>query len=162
MKNIYLDYEEEIEVLGSELEELVIEKISQVLDFAELGDKKINIYFCSSETIAELNSQYRDKKKPTDILSWAYDEVDVADDFPMAEEEDELSSLWGDLALCIDICKIQADKYGWALEVELQRLLIHGIAHLMGYDHEVEDEEKVMLALELKMLTEIGLGDIYG
>lgn len=161
MKNIYLDYEEGVESFDSETEQLLFEKMQQILEFSELSDKKVNIYFCSSDTIAELNHQYRGKKKPTDILSWAYDEMED-DDFPMGEEEDELSSLWGDLALCVDICKIQAEQYGWDLKVELQRLLVHGVAHLMGYDHETEEEEKVMLELELNILKEIGLGDIYG
>lgn len=161
MKNLYLDYEEGIPPLEKETEQLLIKKIREILEFTELGDKKVNIYFCSTETIAELNSQYRGKKKPTDILSWAYDEMEVDEDFPMEEEEEELFSLWGDLALCLDVCQFQAEQYGWDLQTELQRLLVHGIAHLMGYDHESEEEEKQMLGVELKMLKEIGLGNIY-
>lgn len=96
-----------------------------------------------------MNATYRDKDMPTDVLS-----------FPMEEElaEDILSKgqpvLLGDIIISLERAEEQAQNYGHSLERESTFLFIHGLLHLLGYDHEVyPEEEKEMFALQDKILT---------
>ncbi len=83
------------------------------------------------EHIRELNRTYRGKDKPTDVLS-----------FPICEKVGDRLIL-GDVVISVDRAKAQAKEMGHSLEEEFQRLLIHGIIHLLGYDHERGGEEEI-------------------
>jgi probable rRNA maturation factor len=83
-------------------------------------------------TIHALNRQYRGKDKPTDVLS-----------FPLADEIQPF--LLGDVAISLDTAARQAQRRGHPLQEELQLLLIHGILHLLGYDHEVSRSEAIRM-----------------
>ena len=82
--------------------------------------------------IQELNRQYRKKDKPTDVLS-----------FPLADELQP--SLLGDVVISIETAARQAQRRHHSLREELQILLIHGILHLLGYDHEVSRSEAIRM-----------------
>jgi probable rRNA maturation factor len=82
--------------------------------------------------IHTLNRQYRGKDKPTDVLS-----------FPLADELQPL--LLGDVVISVETAARQAQQRGHALRGELQTLLIHGILHLLGYDHEVSRSEAIRM-----------------
>lgn len=151
MPEIEFSSEEGI-VLDSELEKLLSEKLIYLMSETGNQDKMLSLFFCSEETIKELNNSYRGVNKSTDILSWLYDEED-----PIAEQE-----TWGELVVCLDVCRRQAEKSGLSLKTELLRLTVHGLVHLMGYDHENSpEEEKRMLAREKELLSLIGLEGIY-
>ncbi len=151
---VQISYEEHIPPLPLETETRIRNKINLLLQKLHAQPQFVSLYFCSSEAIQSLNLSFRNKDTPTDILSWLYD-----DEFPC---EDTESTPWGELVVCLDVCRKQAEDNGWSLETELLRLLVHGIAHLEGYDHELsETEEKNMLNFEQKLLSEIGLVGIY-
>ena len=98
----------------------------------------------TDQTIRELNRQYRNKDKPTDVLS-----------FPLADEV--CPTLLGDVVISIDTARRQARQRKRAFADELRALLIHGILHLLGYDHEVSDSEAVRMRRkerELKALLQ--------
>ncbi len=98
----------------------------------------------TDQTIHELNRQYRNKDKPTDVLS-----------FPLADEV--CPTLLGDVVISIDTARRQARQRKRAFADELRALLIHGILHLLGYDHEVLDSEAVRMRRkerELKALLQ--------
>ncbi len=98
----------------------------------------------TDQTIHELNRQYRNKDKPTDVLS-----------FPLADEV--CPTLLGDVVISIDTARRQARQRKRAFADELRTLLIHGILHLLGYDHEVSDSEAVRMRRkerELKALLQ--------
>lgn len=154
MELLQIDYENEGCVLPEAVENSIRGKIPLFLEKLKVGNKMLTIFFCSSEKIQELNAEFREKDKATDILSWGY-EADDGDDTMMAEMP------WGELALCLDVCQKQADDSGWDLETELLRLLAHGVVHVLGYDHETPEEESIMLQLELELLSIIGLDKIY-
>ena len=86
----------------------------------------------TDQTIRELNRQYRHKNRPTDVLS-----------FPLADER--CPTLLGDVVISIDTARRQARQRKRAFADELRALLIHGILHLLGYDHEVSDSEAVRM-----------------
>ena len=109
-------------------------------------ETKVGLYFIGSAEMQAMNKEYRGKDKATDILSFTY-----------GEEEEQI----GDLALCLDVAEAQAKENGWDLQTECIRLLAHGFTHLLGYDHETEDEEKEMIEVEIKLLDCCGLKEIY-
>jgi len=121
----------------------------------ELGRKQyvLSIYVCTSETIRALNRRFRSIDAPTDVLSWRYDSVP---ELPIPEVAPE-----GELVFCQPIIQEQAEKSGWRLEEEYMRLLAHGIAHLQGYDHETAEDEAAMIAMEIDLLSRIGLQKLY-
>lgn len=86
----------------------------------------------TDQTIHELNRRYRHKDRPTDVLS-----------FPLADEH--CPALLGDVVISIDTARRQARQRKRAFVDELRALLIHGILHLLGYDHEVSDSEAVCM-----------------
>ena len=98
----------------------------------------------TDQTIRELNRQYRNIDKPTDVLS-----------FPLADEV--CPTLLGDVVISIDTARRQARQRKRAFADELRTLLVHGILHLLGYDHEVSDSEAVRMRRkerELKALLQ--------
>ena len=98
MSGIEFSFEEEIS-LNSELETVLLDKLTFLMEKTGNQDKMLSLFFCSEETIKDLNSSYRGVDKTTDILSWLYEE-----DNPVAEQE-----TWGELAICLEVCRRQAD-----------------------------------------------------
>ncbi len=154
MSTIQISYEDNLVPLTTAVEDRIRGNVSVVLNKTGNQDKGLSLFFCHPETIQNLNLTYREVDKPTDILSWSYDEEE-----PVPGTE----SLLGELVICMDICERQADDTGWDLESELLRLVVHGIGHLMGFDHEQsETEEKKALEFEEELLASINLKDVYG
>lgn len=118
-----------------------------------------SVLFTSDENIRALNAEWRGKDKPTNVLS-----------FPMLERSDLLDlapngppELLGDIALACETCAREADEKGIPIEHHAAHLLVHGLLHLAGYDHETGDEDaEAMEALETKALAVMGLADPYG
>lgn len=95
--------------------------------------KELVLVFLSSAQMKKINKQFRGKNKPTDILSFA--------------GEDD--ACLGELLLCSDVLKKQAIKQGHSFQKEAEYMLIHGILHLLGYDHEISaKEEKLMFSIQ--------------
>ena len=92
-------------------------------------DQELSLLFTNDQEIAELNAQYRGKQGPTDVLSFALRE---ADDNSRALE----LGLLGDVVISLETAKRQAENSGLSLGSEVLRLLIHGLLHLWGYEHE--------------------------
>ena len=150
---IQITSEEEISQLPKETETKLLETISVLLKQVEQAHRTLSLYLCSSGTIAQLNHTYRQKNRPTDLLSWLYEEGDAD---PMMPEEP-----WGELVYCLPVIQDQAAESGWELQDELIRLTVHGLVHLMGYDHETEGEEAEMLGIEKQLLEQIGMEGVY-
>ncbi len=98
---------------------------------------------------AELNSYYRHKQGPTNILS-----------FPVPAELHK-APLLGDLAICAEIVAREAGEQRKTLDAHWAHLTVHGVLHLNGYDHEEEDAATAMESLESKILAELGYNDPY-
>ncbi len=100
-------------------------------------DYIISIYLTDDETIKEYNKTYRGKNKPTDVLSFCYEENEG---FPFNEEKE-----LGDIIISIDTMKKQAEEFKTTEEEEFARLVIHGVLHLLGFDHEISEEEEIKM-----------------
>lgn len=94
----------------------------------------VDLIICSEETIRKLNYNYRQKDSVTDVLSYPFDDDDYL----------------GEIYICYNRAFEQAKEYEFSLDQELKRLLVHGLIHLIGYDHILDDEREIMEAIELK------------
>jgi rRNA maturation RNase YbeY len=99
---------------------------------------ELSVALVDDETIAELNRQWRDKPRPTDVLSFSLVEGDFAA---------HRGGLLGDVVISVETAATQAAARHRALDDEVARLLVHGVLHLIGHDHE-EDEEAARMAAE--------------
>ena len=129
--------------------------------FPQLGQGEraveLSIRLTSDEEVHALNSEWRGKDKPTNVLS-----------FPMAEE-DELEAavesgpelMLGDIVLARGVCATEAADKGVPLESHAAHLMVHGTLHLLGYDHMDEDSASDMEAREVRALARMGIGDPY-
>ncbi len=116
---------------------------------------EVSVSFVDNEEIHKLNLEYRGKDKPTDVLSfpmWEGDEEGVGDIDPLGE-----AVLLGDIILSVEKAYEQAAEYGHSIERELAFLSVHSTLHLLGYDHEVsEEDERYMNQKQEEVLTKIG------
>ena len=103
-------------------------------------DSSATIAFVSDKTIRQLNRQFRGIDKATDVLS-----------FPAADEERNL----GDIAISVDTAAAQAKENGLTFDEEVAQLILHGLLHLSGYDHETDNGE--MNRLELRLRRRLGI-----
>ncbi|MCQ2560491.1 MAG: rRNA maturation RNase YbeY [Clostridia bacterium] len=119
----------------------------------ELEDEKltISVSFVDGEEIRTLNREYRGVDSVTDVLSFPQ----FAEDEDL-EDWDEISL--GDVVLCKDRAREQAEEFGHSYERELIYLFVHSCFHLLGYDHEEEEDKKVMREKEEKVMSVLGLG----
>lgn len=127
----------------------------------ELANPRLSasVLFTSDEDIHSLNREWRQRDKPTNVLS-----------FPMLERAELLTLadngppvLLGDIVLAWETCAREAAEKGVALADHAAHLLIHGLLHLSGHDHETADEDaEAMEALEVKALAILGVTDPYG
>ena len=125
------------------------------------SERGISLYLTDDEEIQNLNQKFRGKDCPTDILSWPYSENNSEIDEPKLSDANDVE-LVGDLVVSAERVRQQAAENGWDFETELIRLLAHGCAHLAGWDHERSAEEaRKMLEIEINLLKEVGLVNIY-
>jgi probable rRNA maturation factor len=110
------------------------QQIGKVLTSLDCNEHEISILFIGDQGISDLNHQFRGIDRPTDVLS-----------FPQVLEG-ELKTpgapVLGDIAISLETALSQSEEHGLSFEEELTLLLIHGILHLLGYDHEISDQEE--------------------
>ena len=125
------------------------------------NQRGISVLITNDAEIQKLNKQFRKKDYPTDILSWSYDMVDSEISGPELKGS-QGKNIAGELAVSAERVSKQASENGWDFETELIRLLAHGCTHLAGWDHEESGkQEREMLELEIQLLKEAGLKNIY-
>jgi len=107
------------------------------------------IKLVDEDTIAELNEQWMDKPGPTDVLAFPMDELRPG----LVDEEPEEGVL-GDLVVCPAVAARQAGDAGHDRSDEIELLTVHGILHLLGYDHAEPDEHREMFGLQARLLAE--------
>lgn len=131
--------------------------------FAAAGYEKdcaLSARFTDPEEVQALNAEYRGKDYPTNILSFPFD---MPDDLPEEAFAEAMSSgeYLGDLVICTDVLKKEAEEQGKTLEEHAAHLIVHGCLHLLGFDHISDDEAEEMEALEVKALAALGFDDPY-
>ncbi|MEK0084944.1 rRNA maturation RNase YbeY [Benzoatithermus flavus] len=114
---------------------------------------EVSVLLTGDAAIRELNRTYRGKDAPTNVLSFPTGN-DVAPD-------PGLSALLGDIAVALETTRREAEAEGKPLSDHLAHLLVHGTLHLLGYDHEEDDEARRMEAREVAILARLGIADPY-
>jgi probable rRNA maturation factor len=126
-----------------------------------LGKSKseLSILVVGDDKMQKLNLDWRGKDRPTDVLSFPMEEgEDASSELAAQSGEEKAAECLGDIVRNMDAAKRQADELGFSLEEEAVRLLVHGLAHLLGYDHEKSEEEAIkMRAIESNVLKELGV-----
>ena len=116
--------------LPKDIKPLIKKRASCVLSFFAFKSSILDIYITNDQEIKTLNANYRQKDKPTDVLSFNINEY--IEDFYYL----------GEIVISYERANHQASEFGLSIEEELTRLLTHGIIHLMGYDHELSEEDE--------------------
>lgn len=128
---------------------LVLEKTAELMGVEPQAE--VSVVFADDAYIHELNREYRGKDCSTDVLSFALNEGEEPDVIGGPEE-----TLLGDIVISLDTAARQAEEFGHSLERELAYLTVHGMLHLLGFDHEAEDDKAVMRQKEEQVLSLLG------
>lgn len=125
---------------------------------------EIVLLACDDARISVLNGDFRDKPAPTNVLSWPSEERGARDEggMPSPPQPDPDGTLeLGDIAIAFDTCAAEAAAAGKTLPDHACHLIVHGILHLLGYDHVRDGDATVMEQLEIEILGKLGLDDPY-
>ena len=127
-------------------EELLYKVANYALEYEKVSNAVLNIIIVDNEYIHKINREYRGVDRETDVISFALEDDDTFVKLPIR--------VLGDIYISIDRVKSQALEYGHSETREISFLTVHGILHLLGYDHMNEEDKKVMRALEEEILNE--------
>ena len=120
---------------------------------------EISVRLTSDAEVHELNRQYRHKDKPTNVLSFPMVQPDLID--TISQNSDDGEVLLGDIVLAHGVCAAEAAARGVTVEEHATHLLVHGTLHLLGYDHQADDEADAMEEIERQALASLGIADPY-
>ena len=119
------------------------------------GRHELALLACDDASIAGLNTAFRDRPVPTNVLSWPA----FAGEPPAPGAGEPL--FLGDIAMAYETCAREAEAAGLSLGDHAAHLVIHGVLHLLGHDHVVEEEAEAMEDIETKTLASLGIADPY-
>lgn len=149
----YLDLEE-----NKEYEDIVKKVVEQCFKEEKLENSKlyISITLTTSEHIHEINKQFRNVDKETDVLSFPMFEKEEIDE-KIKNQDFEHEDVLGDIVISIEKVKGQAEEYGHGFEREFSYMIVHGFYHLMGYDHIKDEDKAIMRPKEENVLSKLGI-----
>lgn len=137
----------ELEMDLGEFEALFKEIALYTFDYLKIEDDiEFSVSIIDNERIHEINKEYRHIDRPTDVITFALED----EESPYIEG---MPRLLGDIFISYDKAVEQAQNYGHSIKRELCFLFTHGLLHLLGYDHMIEEDEKVMMALQDTILN---------
>lgn len=141
------------------LSERTIELVEKVLQFAAdqqavKNGSEVSVTFVTNNAIQEINRTYRDKDVPTDVISFAMEEMGEGE---IEIKNADIPTLLGDIIISVERASEQAASYGHTFERELCFLAVHGFLHVLGYDHGTREEEQEMFGLQETILQAFGL-----
>lgn len=124
----------------------------------------ISLMGCDDDRIAVLNAEFRGKPVPTNVLSWPSEDrapeyVGEAPDLPEGDPDDPLEL--GDIAIAHGVCTREAAVAGRPFDWHVTHLLVHGVLHLLGYDHVEDEDAALMERIEVEILAALGVPDPY-
>ncbi|WHZ01778.1 rRNA maturation RNase YbeY [Neobacillus sp. YX16] len=155
MNKLMIDLVDETNQLSAEQ----MEQIEKLLNFAAgkenvEDNSEVSVTFVSNERIHEINQEFRDKDAPTDVISFAMEELGEGEIQLIGAE---LPRVLGDIIISIPKAEEQAKEYGHSFIRELGFLSVHGFLHLLGYDHMEKAEEEKMFSRQKEILDDYGL-----
>lgn len=139
--------------------------VQTALEEKSIVDEEISISISAvdKEEIHQINKEYRNVDRPTDVLSFPIFSREEINEFSSLDESKKVKAIeLGDIIICIDVLQEHAIEYETGILREMLYMITHGVCHLLGYDHEIPEEKTQMRALEEKILNKIGVGEING
>lgn len=142
-------------IITPEMEKLLYQTANEVIHEEQPDmDPEISLLLVDDGAIQVLNRDYRGIDRPTDVLSFAMeDEREDMPEFFVPED----NNILGDIVISLETAQRQAEEYGHSLEREICFLMVHGMLHLLGYDHGEESGRREMRAKEERILGRLGL-----
>ena len=126
---------------------------------------EIAVLACADDRIAELNAEFRGKPSPTNVLSWPAFDLAAAEDgaepTPPPPPDPMMGESLGDIAIAYDTCWREAETAGKTMSDHVTHLIVHGVLHLLGYDHVRDRDATLMEGLETRILGKMGIADPY-
>ena len=130
--------------------------IKAVIIEKNINNISVNINIANLEEIQQINNDYRNKNKPTNIISFPFEKpAGLPDDFT------EMNDFIGDIVISSDVLEQEAKEQNKHLENHWCHIIIHGVLHLLGYDHIEENEAQEMESLEIKILQSLNISNPY-
>ena len=120
---------------------------------------EISVRLTTDAEVQTLNAQYRQKDKPTNVLSFPMVQADLLD--TIGQNSDDGEVLLGDIVLAHGVCQAEAAEKGISIEDHATHLIVHGTLHLLGYDHLEDHEADALESIEIDALSSLGLADPY-
>jgi len=154
MLELYVN--DETETVNETIQELV----SKVLIHAAseeglLGETEVSVTFMFDDDLQKINNEYRGIDAPTDVISFALEEMSEGETAIVAEQG--MPTVLGDIIISVETARRQAEEYGHDLTREIGFLALHGFLHLLGYDHLNEADETKMFTRQKEILDSLGL-----
>ncbi len=148
------------------LDDLAQEAVGATLEHMSLEVEtcELVILACDDSRIAELNAEFRDKPKATNVLSWPAEElaVDVPGAIPLVPEADFTGEIaLGDIAIAYETCLREAKEAQKPVSDHVRHLVVHGTLHLLGYDHIRDEDATLMERIEVEILGKLGIPNPY-
>ncbi|HLR61132.1 MAG TPA: rRNA maturation RNase YbeY [Lentibacillus sp.] len=152
---MHIDFHDQTKSVPSDYVDLLQRLLVFTAKKEEIANEaEVSVTFVSNQEIKEINRNYRQQDRPTDVISFAMQEK-VTDEVEIIGEA--LPLVLGDIVISVDKAKEQAEEYGHSLERELSFLSVHGFLHLLGYDHMNKEDETEMFRKQDDILDEFGI-----
>lgn len=160
-----IEFEKEYDKdLGINYEGIADKVINAALDYEECPyEAEVSLTLVDNNRIHDINKEFRDIDRPTDVLSFPMVEYDDAGEFAFLEDEDDCFNpetgelMLGDIIISLDKVEEQAIAYGHSFTREYAFLIAHSMLHLMGYDHMTDDDASIMEAKQRAILDNLNI-----
>jgi len=147
----------DINVPGDQLfSQWVQATISYLIQSGSVDNTEIEVFILIVDKTESqlLNAQYRQINKPTNVLSFPFDTPDIF-------KQHQQVKILGDIVICAPVIELEANQQHKSLQQHWAHMLVHGVLHLLGYDHLTTREAEIMETLEIKILSDLGYPDPY-
>ena len=151
---IYFENNQEKETISYSLKMLIRRSVEATLAYEEIDDDcEVSVTFVDNEEIREINRKFRNIDRATDVLSFP-----LFDEDGMDAHVEELDCMLGDIVLSLERAREQSAEFGHSFEREVAFLTVHSVLHLLGYDHELSDEDDAdMRRRQTEIVEKMGL-----
>ncbi|MFV9931143.1 MAG: rRNA maturation RNase YbeY [Francisella endosymbiont of Hyalomma asiaticum] len=135
-------------------QDLLLKCLQLVADKNHISHAEVNVSIVSNNEIQQINKQFRNKDKPTNIISFEFEK-------PQGLPDDIAADFLGDIIIAPMVIEKEAKEQNKKLNDHWQHIFIHGLLHLLSYDHQNDQEAEVMEYLEIQLLAQLGIANPY-
>ncbi|MFV9985271.1 MAG: rRNA maturation RNase YbeY [Francisella endosymbiont of Hyalomma asiaticum] len=135
-------------------QDLLLKCLQIVADKNHISHAEVNVSIVSNNEIQQINKQFRNKDKPTNIISFEFEK-------PQGLPDDIAADFLGDIIIAPMVIEKEAKEQNKKLNDHWQHIFIHGLLHLLSYDHQNDQEAEVMEYLEIQLLAQLGIANPY-